>query len=353
MTLKRIGVEPNLATANPADDLAPEILISLITGYWASQAVVAAVKTGLMDALASGPRDAVSLADVTGCDQQSMARLARYLTTLGVLERDAHDRYEATAVGMLLTTGSSFRDLALIYGNEFYQAWGQFSTAVRSGTNAFQLTFGVEHFDYFGQPEHGNRFNQMASATTELIAKEIGLKFDFSSARQVIDVGGGNGRLLEVVLAAAPQASGVIFERADVVAKVQAYLSGLSTRITVQAGDFFQEIPTGGDVYLLSRVLHDWMDTDCVNLLRNCRQAMDLDANLLVIERVLPEENIESLAFRWDMQMLAITGGCERTLKEYAELLAAGGFQLKAVRELPLDFHLLVSVPVTTAGPVK
>jgi hypothetical protein len=112
------------------------------------------------------------------------------------------------------------------------------------------------------------------------------------------------------------------------------------------AGDFFAAVPDGGDVYLLSRVLHDWDDVDCLRILTACRVACGGDAALLVLERLLPDDvGGFSLALPWDMQMLAVTGGRERSRAEYDKLLAAAGFRLAAVRPLPVDMNLIVAVP--------
>ncbi|MGH3808263.1 MAG: methyltransferase [Pseudonocardiaceae bacterium] len=187
-------------------------------------------------------------------------------------------------------------------------------------------TFGMEHFAYFTQThDSARRFDRAMAASTELIADQLTRVFDFSTATRIVDIGGGNGSLLKVVLTSSPATCGVVIDRDHVVAQCTRELAGhpLADRITAVAGDFFHTLPANGDVYVLSRILHDWTDEDCVRLLRVCRTSMSSTSRLLIIERLLPEDGGVSAASSWDMHMLAITGGRERTSREYQRILAS------------------------------
>ena len=109
-------------------------------------------------------------------------------------------------------------------------------------------------------------------------------------------------------------------------------------RCDVMLGDFFESVPAGGDVYLLSFVLHDWTDDECRALLRTVRAAMPPRARLLVLEQVLPDDGPgDPGPALYDLLILVGTGGRERTATEYAELLDDAGFRMQGV--------------VPTAGP--
>ncbi|MFC5822646.1 methyltransferase [Nonomuraea insulae] len=122
-------------------------------------------------------------------------------------------------------------------------------------------------------------------------------------------------------------------------------------RCTFEAGDFFEWVPAGGDVYLLSRVLHDWDDEAAARVLANCRAAAaGDDGRLLVIERLVPD----ALAVAFDVHMLVVNGaGRERTRAEYARLLGEAGFELTDVRGLALGVNMLVADarPLTPSLP--
>jgi hypothetical protein len=152
--------------------------------------------------------------------------------------------------------------------------------------------------------------------------------YDFSAARCIVDIGGGQGALLAAILECAPKARGVLFDRAEVVAGATAVLQqyGVAERCCTMAGDFFKAVPAGGDIYLLSSVLHDWDDHDATVILRSVRAAMGGAGCLLIVEHVLPGGDEPHPGKLIDLEMMLVTGGRERTAQEYQSLLTGAGF---------------------------
>ena len=105
---------------------------------------------------------------------------------------------------------------------------------------------------------------------------------------------------------------------------------GVGDRVTIQAGNAFEAVPPGADAYLLSHVIHDWNDDQCLTILRNCRAAMTPTSRLLIIELVLREGNAPGFGSS-DMVMMTLTGGAERTAAEFASLLAQAGLTMTRV----------------------
>lgn len=159
------------------------------------------------------------------------------------------------------------------------------------------------------------------------------------SASRVVDVGGGQGRLLAGILAARPELRGVVFDLPDVVTGADAELraAGVVDRCEVVAGDFFMSVPSDADCYILANVLHGWDDDRALAILRNCRRAMLQGGKVLVIERMILADQAQSLpTLLSDINMLVMTGGRERTNDEYARLFAHADLSL--TRVLPVLF---------------
>lgn len=308
-------------------------LLHLMTGAWTTSAIAVAAELRLADHLDAGPLSADRLAALTDTDQDSLARLLQFLASIDIV-RSSGDAYELTPLGGLLRSEAegSMHPLAIMYGGPFYQSFGALLHTVRTGEEAFTHVFGKHHFDYFADhPPLAALFNRAMAASAALFAPVASL-IDFSAAHTVVDIAGGNGALLTHILDAHPHLHGVLFERPHVLASAD-----LGPRCTPIPGDFTVTIPTGGDVYILSRVLHDWPDADCAAILKRIASTMPAHARLLIIERLLPSD----LAHPWDLHMMVNVGGRERTLAHYRTLLTDAGLTLTTTHDLPLDFTLL------------
>jgi O-methyltransferase domain/Dimerisation domain len=349
------GDYPAIVEAHRRHSIPPaNRLLTLMTGAWTTQAISVAAALGLADLLTTNP-DATSerLAELTGMDEDGLRRLLRYLTSIGLLSA-TDGKFELTEMGRLLRTDAdpSLRPLALLYGGTFYESFGHFIYAVRTGREAFDHVFGEHHFEYFAEsPELSELFDSAMAASASMF-RGVAEVIDFSAVRTVVDVGGGNGALLRRIMRAAPHVKGVLFERPNVLDEARAAFAdaGITDRCAFVSGDFTVGVPDGGDVYILSRVLHDWDDGLCRTILARIASAMHDHSRLLIVERLLPEDRSPSLAFAWDIHMLCNVGGRERTATHYRKLLAEAGFKLSARHALPLDGYLLTAEKTENGG---
>ncbi|MFB9904363.1 methyltransferase [Allokutzneria oryzae] len=336
------GRFPRLLATHQRESCPGTGLLRLMTGAWATQAIAAAAELRLLDHLGTIP-DLPGLAAATSTDQQSLARLLRYLTALGIVHT-SRERHSLTDLGALLRSDmtDSMRPLALMYGGPFYRSFAALTEAVRSGEESYAKVFGTHHFTHMAaDPGLAELFHQSMAASNAMFAGVTGV-VDFSAARTVVDVAGGNGELLSRILFANPTLRGVLLDRPHALAAAESRLADVADRVTLVPGDFTESVPNTGDVYLLSRVLHDWDDAQCHTILATCARNMPAHAELLVIERLLPETgNTDSLAIPWDIHMLCNTGGRERTESHYRALLADVGFELVDAHPLPLDAHIM------------
>jgi hypothetical protein len=336
------GKFPQLLDLHRRESAAGTHVLRLMTGAWATQAIAAAAELCLPDHLVT-MSDLPSLAAATGTDGDSLGRLLRYLATLGLV-RASEGGHALTDLGALLRSDvdGSLRPLALMYGGPFYRSFAELTDAVRTGEESYAKVFGEHHFAHMAaDPELAELFHASMAASNAVFT-DLARVVDLGRAATVVDIAGGNGALLSRLLAANPSLHGVLLERPHALAVAEATLAPVADRCTLVAGDFTESVPVTGDVYLLSRVLHDWDDAQCRSILATVADAMPDHAELLVIERLLPDvEGGESLAVAWDVHMLCNVGGRERTEAHYRSLLAAAGFELTATIGLPLDTYVL------------
>jgi hypothetical protein len=148
-----------------------------------------------------------------------------------------------------------------------------------------------------------------------------------------VDVGGGRGALMAAILQANPSAKGIVFDRPSVSRGTEDAIAaaGLTHRCDSLGGDFFETVPSGGDVYILASIIHDWDDERSVAILRTCRSAMRSTSKLLLIEMVIPPGDTPAYAKLLDLEMLVLAGGQERTGDEYRALLADAGFRMDRI----------------------
>ncbi|MGW8781204.1 methyltransferase [Streptomyces sp. NPDC055796] len=344
-----------------------ESLLHLFTGAWTTQALAAFARLCLPDAMDTRTAHRTEdLARLTGTHPRGLATLLRYLAMLGAVTRDHEEEgFRLTELGALLRSDApgSMRPLALMYGGPFYRSFGDLDHAVRTGQPAFDRLFGENHFDHFARdPELAALFDRSMAASSRMFEPlpdhpVVTAAAQAPAPATVVDVAGGNGELLGRILTAHPRLRGVLLERPHAVEAARRLLdaAGCGARCDYRAGDF-ADVPPGGDVYVLSRVLHDWDDDRCREILRHCARAMPAHADLLIVERLLPADGSPSLATAWDLHMLCNVGGRERRAEHYARLLADAGLQLVGHTPLPLDAHVLharraaVPDPATARG---
>jgi SAM-dependent methyltransferase len=326
---------------NPA--LARSAMLALVSGLHVSRALFVAARLQLADHLAHGPKGCAELAAATGTDAFALLRILRLLAAAGVLALDEADRASLTPIGETLRSDhpQSLRGWVIGQVGDYpYRAWGDVMHSVRTGGIAFDHAFGTDAWSYrAAHPDAARDFDDamvsyVAASNASVIATGV-----FAKAGRIVDVGGGEGALLLAILAAHPAAVGTVFEQAHVARKAEARIaaSPCASRCTVLEGDAFEGVPGGADMYLLSRVIHDWDDARAAALLGNCRRAMAPGARLVLVERILPrriEARVDDqLVAASDLQMMVMNGGRERTEPEYRALLEATGFRF--VRRVP------------------
>ena len=312
-------------------------LIQMGTAHWVSRILHVAAKLKLADLLAAGPQTAAELAAATGTHAPSLYRLLRALASVGVFAEDGANRFAQTPLGEALRTGApgSARAAILTLAGEWVsRSWDNLLYSVGTGKTGSEKALGMPIFDWMAQhPEEVALFSETMVGFHGMEAAAVAAGYDFSGLGTIVDVGGATGNMLINILSRHKSPRGILFDMPHVVtgAAQPIRAAGLADRLTVASGSFFDAVPSGGDAYLLSHVIHDWSEPQCLTILGNVRRAMNPGARVLLIEMVLPPGNAPHPGKMLDMMMLVGPGGQERTEPEYADLLAKAGFRLSRV----------------------
>jgi hypothetical protein len=322
----------------------PEILAlrlqAMINSTWIPQALSVAAQLGLCDLLASGPQTSEHLAQAAGVHAPSLHRLLRALVTIDIVEERADGDFALLPMGALLQrdASSSLHAWAIFVGQHQWQAWGHLLDSVKTGESARKLLTGAEAYGHLAQsPEQAAVFNQAMVELTRLHTPAVVQAYDFTGLRRIIDVGGGHGALLVAILTAYPETCGVHFDVPQAIEQGRQHLAraGLAHRCECLAGDFFEAVPSGGDVYVLKSILHNWDDERSTIILDNCRRAMPGGAKLLLVERIMPERlgvsATDQAYAHSDLNMLLTLAAKERTAADFRALLASAGFHLTTI----------------------
>jgi hypothetical protein len=330
----------------------------LISGALRTQAIYTAAKLGIADHLALGARSADDLAQRVGAHASTLRRLLRFLVTCGVFIEHDDGRFALTPLGEFLQTAHprSLRPSAIRAGEDLWRTTAALHDAVRTGTTPHDVVHGMSFFERLGERGKEAEFAARMNSSTAGLADAIAAHESLSDAGTLVDAGGGNGALLVSILERRTNLRGILLESDAMIAAARPLVeqTAVRDRCDLVAGDFFTAVPRG-DVILLSWVLHDWNDGQARQILRACRSAGA--KTLLIVEVVLPEhaERIEGAMpgvvadpFSLDLQMLLLTGGKERTLGEYRELLEKEGWALKS--EAPLSSKRGASLLTVSAG---
>jgi ubiquinone/menaquinone biosynthesis C-methylase UbiE len=337
------------------EELAPRAaLLKMIDGYRASQLIYVAAELGLADLLKRGPMHYADLAAACAAQPRRLYRLLRAMTSLGIFTRLPGDRFELNPLTELLQkdTPGSVRPWVIFAGRQHIPAWGQLLHSVKTGETGFELVFGMNAWEYREQYPEARRLFQDATSSRNLpAAQAIADAYDFSQFECVVDVGGGKGIVTAAILQANPSVRAVVMDLEVALRGSKEYLEsiGLTDRCEFVVGDFLDSVNARGDCLLLSRVIHDWDDEQAVQILTNCRRAMQSGHKLLIVERVLAPDSSDPEGALTDLSMMVVNGGRERTLAEFQSLLSASGFAFTNLVPTKSLVQVVEGIPVIAA----
>jgi hypothetical protein len=326
---RSIETPPAPAAIDPSQHV-----FQIATGYIASTALYVATRLRIADQLASGPRSADDLARATGANTDALYRVLRALSSVGIFEEVSPRVFANNPPSSTMRSGSpgSTYDMSLWIADPFHlRVYAEAMHSVTTGDSAVEKAVGVPVFEYFPRnPELSEIFNNAMTSFSAFVVPAVLAAYDFSGIGTLVDVAGGHGQLLMSILEKYPGMRGLLFDMDHVIAgavpRIRA--AGLESRVTTQTGDFFKEVPSGGDAYIMKHIIHDWDDDRAAAILTNIGRAMNAGGRVILVESVLAPPNTPDFGKLMDLEMLLLPGGRERTEQEFRDLFDRAGFRL-------------------------
>ncbi|NRO99448.1 methyltransferase domain-containing protein [Paraburkholderia sp. NMBU_R16] len=297
-----------------------------------------ACEIGLPDAIKPYQAVAIeSVAGILGVNSDALWRMSRTLASFGVFAVDGQRRIAHNDLSLLLRqTGVPSQHWAARFWSEpaAWSAWMELPHVLRSGKEGFVKAHGKHFFDYMNDcDDAASTYRQyMASGYPgrhEIVAASLRL----SPGNVVIDVGGNTGALMRAIASHHVGIRGVVYDQSETIRLAETACN--QDNLEFVPGNFFEKVPDGGDVYVLSYILHDWPDEQALQILRSCRAAMKPGARLVIVERVLHDDptRCDPYDLLLDMNMLVLHQGHERTAEQFDALMTQSGFTPIRVRK--------------------
>jgi hypothetical protein len=344
---------PSNALPYTVDAPPPMRMMEMLYGSLCTQMISVAAGLGVADLLADGPRPVTELAAATETNEDGLFRLLRGLAGLGIFAETTPRVFELTPLAQTLRSGvpGSMKEIAMdVGGRTRLLAYADLEYSVRTGKPAFDHAHGISMWNYL--QSHPDEVALFGKAMGNLASEAHSVAFrnyDLSDAQYLVDVAGGEGWLIASLLPYYPNLKATVFDEAHVVTGAAEVFgrAGVSDRADAVAGDMFESVPAGADVYVISSILFSYDDADVVKILSNIRKAMTPNGKVLILEPILPEGNDPHPGKLLDVCQLALHRGGIRTLSQWESVFAPAGLRLGETKEMwpqgPTD--LIVAVP--------
>ncbi|MCE3203184.1 acetylserotonin O-methyltransferase [Paenibacillus sonchi] len=325
------------------------VVMQIVSGLGFSLAVKTAVELGVFSAFNNGKITVSAMAESLSLNAPALSRLLKALQSISLVTQDEEGNYEVTEYGATLLTGKSSRSLEplvkyLLHEN-VVQSMVEMKYSIQTGKPAFEKVFGEQ---WYGNHEMKDNYLQTMDKAMEIYSRmslpALLASYPFGQYDVIVDVAGGLGQLISGVLQSVPEAKGILFDLPETIERASANIGGseIGERCTLVPGSMFEQIPSGGSLYMISKVLNDWDDEHVVSILANIRKVMTREAKLIIIENLPAKEGLSpEEAFRDLLFLVCSEGGSVRNLAELGKLVNQAGLDILAVKQTPSKFSII------------
>ena len=301
-----------------------------------------AVTLRVAEHVAAGKTAIADLAAAAGANPDALQRVLRHLAAKGVFEESSPGVFALNAAARQLLDEGARLGLDLdSFGGRMAHAWGTLLSAVRTGRPAYHKVFGRPYWeDLEAHPRLATAFDALMGPAGHGAPDPHVLPgaADWDNVRTVVDVGGGTGSLLAEILRNHPGVRGTLVDLPGTAARAAAVFesAGVADRVTIAPQSFFDPLPAGHDLYLLSKVLCDWPDAEAGAILRRCADAARPSGRVIALGEGAPGPADPELL------MLILVGGKSRSLDEFRGLAGSAGLEVHTIARQPSGRHFAV-----------
>ncbi|PKW14905.1 methyltransferase [Saccharopolyspora spinosa] len=314
-------------------------------------AVRTAATLRVPDVVKDGPLPLAEIAHLCKAEADPLGRVLRFLVHHGMFtepEPDVFGPNEASdALRSDLADGPQpWLDLDGAVGRADL-AFVELIEQVRGHHPAYPAAFGRSFWeDLAHNPQLSDSFDSLMETKTYGIAPLIATAHDWSAYARIADVGGGKGVLLAEILRTSPQSRGILVDLIGPARNAADYLQeqGVAERAEVVTESFFDPLPVQADAAVICDVLGDWDDEDAIRILEHCRQAVEPDGRVLIIE-LLPDKDRIALFTEMDLRMMIYVGGRLRDLDRTQQVAAAAGLTVEDFTPLDNGYAIIECRP--------
>ncbi|AFM03526.1 methylase involved in ubiquinone/menaquinone biosynthesis [Bernardetia litoralis DSM 6794] len=335
----------NISNKKPPTQIR-EIMMQMVF----SRCLSIAAELGIADLVAHQPKSTLELSQKLNINEDALYRLIRVLMIQGVFELDKNRVVSNNDVSFYLMeeVEGSQRSFARMQGSPWmWKIFNNLEDSITTGNSASKKAIGFENlFEYFKKenPKDGKVFSQSMSSFSYAFDEPLVSAYDFSKYKNVIDLGGAEGRLLKVIKKHYPAIQPILFDLPHAIE--QAKQNDTNGVLECIEGDFFNSIPADIDCYVIKYVLHNWNDEDCIKILKKCREAISANGRLLIMDMVIKEDEPQVFEKSLDIVMLLLLGSKERTKEEFENILTKAGFKLNTVFPTKSPLSIIEAIPV-------
>jgi acetylserotonin N-methyltransferase len=331
----------------PAD---PSAVLELLSAFRKSQVMFTAVQLGIFEALKGGPQSPAQLAAALSLNEDATVRLLGACDMLGLVQPSGIGYANTPAATAYLTGDSPERMLGYIgYSNVvLWKMWDHLPDAIREGTHRWKQTYGSDGpiFSHFYRTDEARReFLMGMHGYGRISSPQVVNAVDLSKFNTFVDLGGATGHLALAACKRWSNLNGVVFDLPEVLKITAEFVNPERNRVGMVGGDFFTDPLPKGDVYALSRILHDWTEEKIFKLLHRIYDALPFGGGVFIGEKVLHDDKAgPEWAVLQSLNMLVCTEGKERTAGEYEAILTKVGFKNVTVYRTPSPLDVVFAV---------